>query len=148
LSDKLGDMRKTHTCCDLGADHVGMEVVLMGWVQRRRDHGGVIFVDLRDREGITQVVFNPEVSRKVHEKAHAIRSEYVIGIRGKVEKRLQGMTNPKLKTGEIEVFATELKIFNSAETPPFMIEDNLDVSENIRLKFRHIDLRRPRPEHL
>jgi len=143
LSDKLGDMRKTHTCCELGADDVGTEVVLMGWVQRRRDHGGVIFVDLRDREGITQVVFNPEVSPKVHEKAHAIRGEYVIGVRGNVDKRLQGMTNPKLKTGEIEVFATELKIFNTAETPPFMIEDNLEVSENIRLKFRHIDLRRP-----
>jgi aspartyl-tRNA synthetase len=143
LSDKLGDMRKTHTCCELGADDVGMEVVLMGWVQRRRDHGGVIFVDLRDREGITQVVFNPEVSPKVHEKAHAIRSEYVIGVRGNVKKRLEGMTNPKLKTGEIEVFASELKIFNAAETPPFMIEDNLEVSENIRLKFRHIDLRRP-----
>jgi len=143
LSDKLGDMRKTHTCCELGADDVGTEVVLMGWVQRRRDHGGVIFVDLRDREGITQVVFNPELSPKVHEKAHDIRSEYVIGVRGNVDKRLQGMTNPKLKTGEIEVFATELKIFNTAETPPFMIEDNLEVSENIRLKFRHMDLRRP-----
>ena len=143
MSDKLGDMRKTHTCCELGADDVGTEVVLMGWVQRRRDHGGVIFVDLRDREGITQVVFNPEVSPKVHEKAHAIRSEYVIGVRGNVKKRLEGMTNPKLKTGEIEVFASELKIFNAAETPPFMIEDNLEVSENIRLKFRHIDLRRP-----
>jgi aspartyl-tRNA synthetase len=142
LSDKLGNMRRTHTCCELGADDVGTEVVLMGWVQRRRDHGGVIFVDLRDREGITQVVFNPEVSPKVHEKAHVLRSEYVIGIRGKVEKRLEGMTNPKLKTGEIEVFATELRIFNAAETPPFIIEDNVDVSENIRLKFRHIDLRR------
>ncbi len=142
MSDKLGNMRRTHTCCELGADDVGTEVVLMGWVQRRRDHGGVIFVDLRDREGITQVVFNPEVSPKIHEKAHDLRSEYVIGIRGKVEKRLEGMTNPKLKTGEIEVFVTELKIFNAAETPPFMIEDNVDVSENIRLKFRHIDLRR------
>lgn len=135
-------MRRTHTCGELGADDVGTEVVLMGWVQRRRDHGGVIFVDLRDREGITQVVFNPEVSPKVHEKAHVLRSEYVIGISGKVEKRLEGMTNPKLKTGEIEVFVTELKIFNAAETPPFIIEDNVDVSENIRLKFRHIDLRR------
>jgi len=142
LSDKLGNMRRTHTCCELGADDVGAEVVLMGWVQRRRDHGGVIFVDLRDREGLTQVVFNPEVSPKVHEKAQVLRSEYVIGIRGKVEKRLEGMTNPKLKTGEIEIFVTELKIFNAAETPPFMIEDNVDVSENIRLKFRHIDLRR------
>lgn len=142
MSDKLGNMRRTHTCCELGADDVGAEVVLMGWVQRRRDHGGVIFVDLRDREGLTQVVFNPEVSPEVHEKAHVLRSEYVIGIRGKVEKRLEGMTNPKLKTGEIEIFVTELKIFNAAETPPFMIEDNVDVSENIRLKFRHIDLRR------
>ena len=142
MSDKLGNMRRTHTCCELGADDVGAEVVLMGWVQRRRDHGGVIFVDLRDREGLTQVVFNPEVSPEVHEKAHVLRSEYVIGIRGKVEKRLEGMTNPKLKTGEIEIFVTELNIFNAAETPPFMIEDNVDVSENIRLKFRHIDLRR------
>jgi aspartyl-tRNA synthetase len=142
LSDILGNMRRTHTCCELGAGDVGTEVVLMGWVQRRRDHGGVIFVDLRDREGITQVVFNPEVSPKVHEKAHVLRSEYVIGIRGKVEKRLEGMTNPKLTTGEIEVFATELRIFNAAETPTFMIEDNVDVSENIRLKYRHIDLRR------
>lgn len=142
MSDKLGNMRRTHTCCELNADDVGTEVVLMGWVQRRRDHGGVIFVDLRDREGITQVVFNPEVNPKVHDKAHVLRSEYVIGIRGKVEKRIEGMTNPKLKTGEIEVFATELKLFNAAETPPFMIEDNVDVSENIRLKFRHIDLRR------
>jgi len=142
LSDKLGNIRRTHTCCELGADDVGAEVVLMGWVQKRRDHGGVIFVDLRDREGLTQVVFNPEVSPKVHEKAHVLRSEYVIGIRGKVKKRLEGMTNPKLKTGEIEIFVTELNIFNAAETPPFMIEDNVDVSENIRLKFRHIDLRR------
>ena len=142
LSDKLGDMRRTHTCCELGANDAGAEVVLMGWVQRRRDHGGVIFVDLRDRDGITQVVFNPEVSSMVHEKAHVLRSEYVIGIRGKVEKRLEGMANPNLKTGEIEVFATELNIFNAAETPPFMIEDNVDVSENVRLKYRHIDLRR------
>lgn len=142
MSDKLGDMRRTHTCCELGANDAGAEVVLMGWVQRRRDHGGVIFVDLRDRDGITQVVFNPEVSSKVHEKAHVLRGEYVIGIRGKVVKRLEGMANPNLKTGEIEVFATELNIFNAAETPPFMIEDNVDVSENVRLKYRHIDLRR------
>ncbi|PLX52939.1 MAG: aspartate--tRNA ligase [Desulfobacteraceae bacterium] len=142
MSDKLGNMRRTHTCCELGANDVGTEVVLMGWVQRRRDHGGVIFVELRDREGLTQFVFNHKVSHKVHEKAHVLRSEYVIGIRGKVEKRLEGMTNTKLKTGEIEVFVTELKIFNAAETPPFMIEDSVDVSENIRLQFRHIDLRR------
>ena len=143
MSDKLGNMRRTHTCCELGVENVGTEVVLMGWVQRRRDHGGVIFIDLRDKNGLTQIVFNPEVSPNVHAKAHVIRSEYVIGIRGNVKKRLEGMTNPKLKTGEIEVFATELKILNAAETPPFIIEDHVDVSENIRLKFRHIDLRRP-----
>jgi len=139
----LGKMRRTHNCCELGRGDAGREVVLMGWVQRRRDHGGVIFVDLRDREGITQVVFNPDLNKEVHEKAHAIRSEFVIGITGKVEKRPEGMTNPNLKTGEIEVFATELKILNPANTPPFLIEDTVDVSENVRLKFRHIDLRRP-----
>lgn len=136
-------MRRTHNCCELVSGDAGSEVVLMGWVQRRRDHGGVIFVDLRDREGITQVVFNPDYNKEVHEKAHAIRSEYVIGVRGKVEKRPEGMTNPNLKTGEIEVFATELKILNEAVTPPFLIEDSVDVSENVRLKYRHIDLRRP-----
>ncbi|MEA3436125.1 MAG: aspartate--tRNA ligase [Thermodesulfobacteriota bacterium] len=144
MSDTLGEMRRTHTCCELGADDVGKEVVLMGWVQRRRDHGGVIFIDLRDREGITQVVFNPDVDKKVHDKAHVIRSEYVLGVRGKVDNRPEGMINPKLKTGEIEVLVTELKILNSAQTPPFLIEDKVDVSETIRLKYRHLDLRRPR----
>lgn len=143
MSDNLGNMRRTHHCCELGAEDIGKEVVLMGWIQRRRDHGGVIFVDLRDRNGITQVVFNPEVHREAHKKAHVLRSEYVIGVRGRVENRLEGMTNPKLKTGEIEVFVSELKILNAAETPPFMIEDEVDVSENNRLKFRHLDLRRP-----
>jgi aspartyl-tRNA synthetase len=137
-------MRRTHTCCELGADDVGKEVVLMGWVQRRRDHGGVIFIDLRDREGITQVVFNPDVNKKVHEKAHVIRNEYVLGVRGKVDNRPEGMINPNLKTGEIEVLVTQLKILNVAQTPPFLIEDNVDVSETIRLKYRHLDLRRPR----
>jgi aspartyl-tRNA synthetase len=124
-------------------DHVGQEVVLMGWVQRRRDHGGVIFVDLRDREGMTQVVFNPEVAPKVHAKAHGIRSEFVLGVRGRVEKRPEGMVNPNLATGAIEVMVSELKILNQAKTPPFQIEENVDVSESIRLKYRHLDLRRP-----
>jgi aspartyl-tRNA synthetase len=136
-------MRRTHHCCQLGADDAGKEVILMGWVQRRRDHGGVIFIDLRDKEGLTQVVFDPKVDTACHEKAHAIRNEFVLGVRGKVERRLEGMANPKLKTGEIEVFATELKILNAAETPPFLIEDDAEVSENIRLKYRHLDLRRP-----
>jgi aspartyl-tRNA synthetase len=123
---------------------MGQEVVLMGWVQRRRDHGGVIFVDLRDRDGITQVVFNPEVAPKVHAKAHGIRSEFVLGVRGKVAKRPEGMVNPNLSTGTIEVMVSELKILNEARTPPFQIEEDVDVSENIRLKHRHLDLRRPR----
>jgi aspartyl-tRNA synthetase len=140
----MGDMRRTNNCCDLGSADIGNEVVLMGWVQRRRDHGGVIFIDLRDRNGVTQVVFNPEHNSAVHEKAHDIRSEFVIAVKGRVEKRPEGMANPDLPTGEIEVMVNELKILNQAQTPPFMIEDDIDVSENIRLKHRHIDLRRPK----
>jgi aspartyl-tRNA synthetase len=136
-------MRRTHNCCELGSGDIGSEVVLMGWVQRRRDHGGVIFVDLRDRKGITQVVFNPEKDEAVHAKAHVIRNEYVIGVKGIVESRPEGMVNAKLVTGEIEVLVTELKILNAAATPPFLIEDTVDVSENIRLTYRHLDLRRP-----
>ncbi len=143
MPDLLEDMRRTHSCCELGVNDIGKEVVLMGWVLRRRDHGGVIFVDLRDREGLTQVVFNPVVDPVVHEKAHAIRNEFVLAVRGKVDPRPDGMINPNLRTGEIEVLVTELKILNPAKTPPFLIEDDIDVSETIRLKFRHLDLRRP-----
>ncbi len=143
MADILGDMRRTHHLNTLNAKNVGETVILMGWVLRRRDHGGVIFVDLRDREGITQVVFNPEVNQEVHAKAHVIRNEYVLGVRGRVAPRPEGMVNPKLPTGEIEVLVDELKILNPATTPPFMIEDNVDVSEAIRLKNRHLDLRRP-----
>jgi aspartyl-tRNA synthetase len=143
LPDKLGDMRRTHHCWELGADDVDKEVVLMGWVHRRRDHGGVIFVDLRDREGITQVVFNPLVDKQIHAKAHSIRNEYVLAVRGKVEPRPADMVNPRLKTGRIEVSVTELKILNTAKTPPFLIEDVIDASETVRLKYRHLDLRRP-----
>jgi len=142
LPDLLEDMRRTHSCCELGVNDIGKEVVLMGWVLRRRDHGGVIFVDLRDREGITQVVFNPTVDATVHEKAHVIRNEYVLAVRGKVDPRPEGMINSNLRTGAIEVLVTELKILNPAKTPPFLIEDDVDVSENIKLKFRHLDLRR------
>ena len=143
MADILGDMRRTHHCNALSAKDMGKEVVLMGWVLRRRDHGGVIFIDLRDREGITQVVFNPEINPDVHAKAHGLRSEFVLGVRGRVEPRPEGMINSKLPTGEIEVLVDELKILNPAKTPPFMIEDNVDVSEQIRLKYRHLDLRRP-----
>ncbi|NNK00111.1 MAG: aspartate--tRNA ligase [Desulfatitalea sp.] len=143
MADLLGDMRRTHHCNQLGAEDAGTQVVLMGWVQRRRDHGGVIFVDLRDREGITQVVFNPEMEPVVHAKAHGLRSEYVIGVCGRVDPRPKGMINPNLATGAVEVTVTELRIFNTAETPPFMIEEDVEVTEVLRLKHRHLDLRRP-----
>ncbi len=143
MTDILGDMRRTHHCRELGAEDIGKQVVLMGWLQRRRDHGGVIFVDLRDREGLTQVVFNPEMGTAVHAKAHALRSEYVIGVRGTVAHRPDGMVNPELKTGEIEVMVSELRILNPSKTPPFLIEDSAEVSETLRLKHRQLDLRRP-----
>ncbi len=143
MIDELGELRRTHHCNELNATRVGNEVTLTGWVQRRRDHGGVIFVDLRDRFGITQVVFNPDRNKDVHDKAHVLRNEFVIGVRGIVANRPADMINPNLPTGEIEVMIDELRLLNTAETPPFMIEDRVDVSENIRLQNRHIDLRRP-----
>ncbi len=141
--DMMGKMKRTHHCNELSAKDAGKEVTLMGWVQRRRDHGGVIFIDLRDREGLCQVVFNPDKNIDIHKHAHTIRNEFVIGISGVVEKRPEGMINTNLKTGEIEISVNELKIFNKATTPPFLIEDSIDVSDNIRLENRHIDLRRP-----
>jgi len=144
LTDLLGDMRRTHNCGDLGTALVGQEVTLMGWVQTRRDHGGVIFVDLRDRSGIAQVVFSPEANTEVHEKAHAVRSEFVLGIRGTVSARPDDMVNSNMVTGAIEVAVDELRILNRAVTPPFLVEDDIEVGETIRLKNRHIDLRRPK----
>lgn len=141
--DSLEDWTRSHHCGELGVEHIGADVTLMGWVQRRRDHGGLIFVDLRDREGITQVVFDPQHSRQAHERAHYLRNEYVIAVRGKVRRRPEGMENPKLKTGEIEVLVGDLKILNSSKTPPFLVEDRVQVGENIRLQYRYIDLRRP-----
>ncbi|WP_406672957.1 aspartate--tRNA ligase [Natronospira sp.] len=143
MTDQLGEMRRTHHCSALRKSDLETRVMLMGWVQRRRDHGGVIFVDLRDREGLTQVVFNPVHNPAVHEKAHAIRNEYVIAVEGRVYSRPEGMANPNLPTGEIEVMVDELKILNRAVTPPFMIDDDNGASETIRLQNRHIDLRRP-----
>jgi aspartyl-tRNA synthetase len=135
-------MKRTHSCIELGDSHIGQDVVLMGWVQHRRDHGGVIFVDLRDREGITQIVFDPSFSANVHEKAQEIRSEYVLGIKGKVSARPDDMINPRMSTGAIEVLVDELRIFSRAKTPAFQIEDRVDASETIRLQYRYLDLRR------
>jgi aspartyl-tRNA synthetase len=137
------DLKRTHGCGQLTADHVGQEVVLMGWVQRRRDHGGLIFVDLRDREGITQVVFNPEIDQGAHGEAHGIRSEFCLALRGSVSMRPEGMANSNLTTGQIEVYVDQFEILGPSQTPPFMLEDWIDVNENIRLQYRYLDLRRP-----
>ncbi|MCB2225166.1 MAG: aspartate--tRNA ligase [Desulfarculaceae bacterium] len=139
----IQDLKRTHSCGQLGTAEVGDQVVLMGWAQRRRDHGGLIFVDLRDREGITQVVFNPEIDQGSHSEAHTIRSEFCLAVRGTVRARPEGMANPNLVTGEIEVYVDSFEILNPSKTPPFMLEDWIDVGENIRLKYRYLDLRRP-----
>ena len=139
----MGSLRRTHYCDVLGRENVGEEVILMGWVLRRRDHGGVIFIDLRDRRGITQVVFNPEVNPEVHAKAHQLRSEWVLAVKGRVDARPDDMANLKLATGEIEVLVDELRILNRSETPPFPLDEESDVSDNIRLRYRYLDLRRP-----
>jgi aspartyl-tRNA synthetase len=141
--DLLGDLKRTGYCGDLRKGDVDREVTLLGWVQRRRDLGGLIFVELRDREGIVQVVFNPEVSPGAHEKAQSLRSEYVVGVKGTVVKRPEGTVNLRLNTGEIEVAAKELKILNISKTPPFLIEDEEEVAEDTRLKYRYLDLRKP-----
>lgn len=142
LSKFITEKKRTHYCGDLRSSHAGSEVILMGWVHRRRDHGGVIFIDLRDREGIAQIVFNPEINPEIHTEAHRIRSEYVLAVKGKVRIRPEDMTNPSMKTGEIEVMTDELEILNESKTPPFVLEDDADISENIRLKYRYLDLRR------
>ena len=143
MPESLEGWKRTHHCNELGADDIGKEVILMGWVAKRRDHGGVIFVDLRDREGITQVVFRPDIEADMHTKAESIRSEYVLAVRGKVEPRPEGMTNPNLGTGAIDVECDTVRVLNEAETTPFQIEAGLELSEELRLRYRYLDLRRP-----
>ncbi len=141
MSEFLQNYQRTHTCGELTKENIGQQVVLTGWVQSRRDHGGCIFVDLRDRYGITQVVFDPQIDTQAHQSAGDLRSEYVFGIVGRVRSRGSNI-NPKLKTGEIEIAVSKLEIFNSSKTPPFQIEDNIDTAESIRLTYRYLDLRR------
>jgi aspartyl-tRNA synthetase len=139
---------RTHRCGELKKQHVGQTVVLNGWVQRRRDHGMVIFIDLRDRTGITQVVFNAERNLAVHQAAHSLRSECVVSVSGQVMARPDESKNPDLSTGEVEIFVDEVEILNEAKTPPFVIEDDAEVTEAIRLKYRFLDLRRPKMQQL
>jgi aspartyl-tRNA synthetase len=143
FNDPLGDWKRSCYCGAPRADRVGQELTLAGWVQSRRDHGGLIFVDLRDRTGITQVVFNPEVDMTAHEKAKQLRSEDVIAARGVLSKRPPETLNPDLATGEVELLGKELKLLNASQVPPFNIEDETEASENTRLKYRYLDLRRP-----
>jgi len=135
---------KSHSCGELNKKHVGTKVTLAGWVDRRRDHGNLIFIDLRDREGIVQVVFNPEVSKLCHEIAAEMRNEYVVRISGVVARRPPGTENPKLPTGEVEVIAQNTDIVNPSKTPPFYINEDVEVEENLRLRYRYLDLRRAR----
>jgi aspartyl-tRNA synthetase len=137
----ITELKRTHSCGELTQADIGKEVVLFGWVNNRRDHGGAVFIDLRDREGVTQVVFEEDVLPEVHELAGQLRLEYCVGIRGKVVSRGSN-ANPKLRTGEIEVHASELSIFNRSEPTPFPIEDRIDTSEEKRLQYRYLDLRR------
>ncbi len=142
MANFLTKDKRTHYCGDLRISDLDKEVILMGWAHRRRDHGGVIFVDLRDRTGIVQVVFNPDAGDSVHDQAHKIRSEFVLAVKGTVHRRPAGMENSTLKTGDIEIIVRELEIMNESKTPPFSFDDT-EISENIRLKYRYLDLRRP-----
>lgn len=141
--EKQTFLKRTHTCGELRPHHIGETVVLNGWVDTRRDLGGVIFIDLRDRYGLTQIVFAPQHGEEVYRRAHLLRSEFVIAVKGVVEQRPEGTQNPNLPTGEIDVVVQDLEIINKAETPPFQIEDRVDVSEDHRLRYRYLDLRRP-----
>jgi len=142
LNDILGDWKRTHFCGELRKEHIGQQVCIMGWVHRRRDHGGLIFIDLRDRTGISQLALDPDRDPEAHAKAEAIRSEFVIAAIGKVSPRPEGTVNPKMPTGEIEIEISELRILNIAKTPPFMLDEFTEVAENLRLKYRYLDLRR------
>jgi aspartyl-tRNA synthetase len=135
---------KTNNCSDLNRDFIGKKVELAGWVDRRRDHGQLIFIDLRDRSGIVQVVFNPEKSKNAHQLGEQLRGEYVVQIKGEVSGRPSGTENPRMATGEVEVLADEAVILNTSKTPPFYINEDVDVNENVRLKYRYLDLRRER----
>ena len=144
MAESQGQLTRTHYCGSLTEGEVGKTVTLMGWAATRRDLGGVVFVDLRDREGLCQVVARPEVSKEAHAVADRVRSEFVLAVTGEVTRRSADTVNPKLPTGGIEVVAREIRVLAEAKTPPFPIEDELDTAEDVRLRYRYLDLRRPR----
>jgi len=139
-------MQRTIRCGELRAAHVGTEVTLNGWVRRNRDHGGLIFLDLWDRSGLVQVVFDPADGPEAHATAGECRSEFVIAVRGTVRRRPEGTENPKLPTGEVEVRAHAIEVLNPAKTPPFPVSDDARVDESVRLQYRYVDLRAPQVE--
>ncbi|MGC2162809.1 MAG: aspartate--tRNA ligase [Silvibacterium sp.] len=147
MLDFLGTLTRTHTCGELRASDAGKSVVLLGWINRRRDHGNLIFLDLRDRYGLTQVVLDNDLSAAAHAKAEQSRPEYVVAAIGKVRLRGKDVVNPKMSTGEIEIVASELRILNDAKLPPFSPSEDAIANEEVRLKYRYLDLRRPEMQH-
>ena len=139
--ETLNGLKRTHYCGDLRATNIDEEVVLMGWVQKKRNLGGLVFVDLRDRSGLCQIIFDTDVNAEAFAKAEKLGSEYVIAVTGKVSER--SSKNPNLPTGDIEIVATSLKVLNKSETPPIYIKDDDNVSEELKLKYRYLDLRKP-----
>src|SRR6202008_3824101 len=145
MAEALGTLTRTHTCGALRADDVGADVVLLGWVHRVRDLGGVTFIDIRDRAGVSQVVVRENDT--LMPIAKKLRSEFVIGVSGVVQRRSEDTINPKLATGEVEVLAREITVLNEARTPPFQIAEDTAISEDVRLRYRYLDLRRPRLQY-
>jgi aspartyl-tRNA synthetase len=143
--DSLGTLQRTHYSGNLRAADADKEIVLMGWVHKRRDLGNLIFIDLRDRSGLAQIVFNKELHPQAHARAEELRSEFVVAVTGRVVKRQK--VNPDLTSGEVEMIASELRILNTAKTPPFVVEDNLTATEENRLRYRYLDLRRTQPRN-
>ncbi len=143
MAENLVGIKRTHRCTEVTSENVGQEIVVMGWAHKRRDLGGVIFVDLRDRSGLLQIVFRSELDSALHEKAEQIRSEYVLAVRGTLVNRAEETINPNMPTGRWELIVKELRILSKAQTPPFLIEDDIDTNEAVRLKYRFLDLRRP-----
>ncbi|MBN2063134.1 MAG: aspartate--tRNA ligase [Deltaproteobacteria bacterium] len=142
--DSLGNWERTHDCGALRAENIGMDAVLMGWVNSRRDLGNLIFIDLRDRGGMTQIVFDPQVGTDAHERAHILRNEWVLAVKGKVTARLEGQNNPSMPTGDVELHVTEIRILNETKVPPFQVDGIVDASETLRAKYRYLELRRPK----
>ena len=142
--DDLEDWKRSHDCGSLRAEDSGQEVTLMGWVNSRRDLGHLVFIDLRDRGGVTQIVFDPRVDEEAHAKAHVLRNEWVLAVKGRVAPREEGQENPNLPTGAIELKVSDLKLLNQTETPPFQVDGMVDASETLRLKYRYLELRRQR----